>query len=210
MKQALRLFDRLADNRDMVFEKITEKCYARAHLMARAMEREGYTPRKAWAVVGGKKFPDVFFQFRDAAGQSLKWRFHVAAALPVRQANGRVRNMVFDPALFDGPVTLREWGKALGLPSRNLSVVEFDESPPGYGGNYTPASRIRHDTDQKAYNSLYELRGGKPPSGARNLRTVFASAARIEVMGEDAPVSAFRGRTWETIRYQSRHPSFPL
>jgi hypothetical protein len=207
MKQALGLFDRLADNRDMVFEKITQLCYARAHLMARAMEREGYTPRKAWAVVGGNKFPDVFFEFNSAAGQRLKWRFHVAAALPVRQADGRVENMVFDPTLFDGPVTLREWGKALGLPKRNLSVVGFEDSPPGYGGNYTPASRIRRDTDQRAYNSLYELRGDKP---SQRLRTVFASAARIAVMGADAPPSDYRGKTWETIRQKTRQPSFPL
>jgi hypothetical protein len=165
---ALAIFDLLANREDLVFAYGRDGCYARAHLMCRAIIRMGLTPKKAWAI------PDDGLRVQKPDGQTLEWWYHVAVTLPVRTADRAVQEMVFDPGLFDGPVSLAEWGDVMNASGQDLQIVPFGLPPKGYEGDYMLAAKTSSTTDQSAVETMlrYEKYQGATP------RVVFRSQSR--------------------------------
>lgn len=53
--------------------------------------------------------------------QTAGWWFHVAPLVPVMDENGEISPLVFDPALFDGPVNITQWKKRIGAAGREIA-----------------------------------------------------------------------------------------
>ena len=65
------------------------------------------------------------------------WFFHVTLALPVLLSSGQCVYLVFDPTLFDAPVRIHEWGRAMAH-SAHLQICPFGRVPTGFFGDYIP------------------------------------------------------------------------
>lgn len=88
--------------------------------MARIAQKQGLTMAKVFTIgqlqvrTGNPGYPLV------------QWGWHVAPIIDVRRDDGQVVKMVFDPSLFDRPVTIDEWN------NRMLDAVPASE------GGFTP------------------------------------------------------------------------
>lgn len=151
LKQALRLFDDLAAMPDMSFGYPEQGCYARAHLMCRKLEKLGVTPRKVWAFKEDKKSFHVRF-----LKEGREWRFHVAPVISVRLPNKTARNMVMDPSIFDGPATIGEWRKAIGMKPQEIQIVPLGVPPRGYKGDYNTRDNTTSKTDEDAMRETWK------------------------------------------------------
>ncbi len=189
--QALALFDRMADRQDIAFGYAQDGCYARAHLMCQQMIAEGHKPKKAWAFEGDKSMYVV-----HPNGERTYWCYHVSAALPVQMPDGSVQDLVFDPGLFDGPVTLEKWGDTMHAPRENLEITDFGVAPKGKVGDYEPKYQVSTtpDTDNIAMQCMqnYMKWNGNGP------RQVFATEMRAllkDVLG----LALRQGLTWTSV-----------
>lgn len=160
--EAVALFDHLANMDHLAFDWAKEGCYARAHLMCREMQDLGHMPSKAWAFEGC----DGRLGMRQPSGVQIEWWYHVAPALPVVRPGGEVQICVFDPAIFDGPVPLAQWARAIRARPEDTCVAAFGVGPFGARNDYCPDDRRDgHDvigqattahTDEKATRVVRE------------------------------------------------------
>ena len=90
-------------------------CWARAHEMVRLMHDMGLRPGKIW-IWGALLRPDT----KNHPACEVGWRWHVAPTLCVARTQGFLfwtERMVFDPALFSEPVTMKTWKDIQKSPS---------------------------------------------------------------------------------------------
>jgi hypothetical protein len=188
--RAVSLFDWLADMEDIAFGFHNEGCYARAHIMCCRLFEKNYAPEKAWAFEGERRLKVILPE-----GGKGDWCYHVAPALDVRWEDGRVEKMVFDPGLFNGPVSLADWGKVMMAAEDRLSVVPFGVAPLSYKGDYTPLRPTSDACDQDAESVMRKaLRHQRKP-----VRTVYSSDVRDIVVKENPALDLTSGKTWDSI-----------
>jgi hypothetical protein len=190
--EALEIFDGLAAREDLGFH-LVEGCYARAHLVCRDLFARKFIPQKAWAFEGDDSQP-LGAQLQD--GRTYQWWYHVAPALAVRMENGGLQQMVFDPALFDGPAALPEWARAMKAHMRNVHLVPCGKAPPGYGGDYdTVVSTRGLQTDARAMQDINDaqLRFGKFLYRKADRLVITQSALRAAMAKPAAGPAAGRG-----------------
>jgi len=147
----------------------------------------GLTAKKAWAFAGSGGL-----QIKQLTGESVSWWYHVAASLPVKTPDGSLEDMVFDPGLFDGPVSLEEWGDAMKAFREKLEIVPFGVPPKGYTGDYAPHKKTSRDTDKNAEETMVEYlnyQGADP-------RVVFESQRRQQFCQLRGTYQAAQGKTW--------------
>ena len=197
---ALALFDHLADLRHITYGFAASGCQARAHLMCREMVAQGHLPGKAWIF---ESFGPLTVYLPDYSSMDpVNWCFHVAPTLDVDLGPPRgVIPMVFDPSLFDGPVTPARWCEAMqGAPDR-LHIVPLGQSAPGQRGDYLPFSdRNRNDaiaftterTNQIALDGMDEFR-----------QYIKTPIRRVFSCGQRPPA---RGKTWCTYQAPKDRP----
>jgi len=149
-ESAVQIFDHLANMPDIAFGYADDGCYARAHIMCKRMYDMGLTPKKAWAF----ETDSQRLQVETPDGKKVEWWYHVAAALPVLMPDGNVQDMVIDPSLFDGPVTLAQWGKVMGARPENLAICRCGESPASHYADYAPGTPTTVVTDQLAAETM--------------------------------------------------------
>ena len=119
----------LFPRREYAYEN--ECCYAFAHKLAAKAKENGFTPLKAWCLESSSRtYPeDTPLNFiREPKGKSTVsvmrptddpltfkecgWsNYHVALVLdvPVYKDSPKTEKLVFDPIVFDGVVTLKQW-----------------------------------------------------------------------------------------------------
>ena len=142
MKQAMRLFKQQKRRSDIAWNHIEDGCYARAHLMTRAFDKQKISTDKIW-VRGDleKRLPN---------GEVVKWDFHVAPIVYVRH-KGKAVKMVIDPSISKKPVTVDKWLKEFDRNTINgqkavQTTYPMPENPRSYGrsviaySNMTPMS----------------------------------------------------------------------
>jgi hypothetical protein len=101
--EAENLFAVPAGQKSIAFAFPLDGCYARAHLMCRLMQKMGYRPAKIWAFANGQS---LHVRTANHPSGHVEWGYHVAPILRVRVSAREERDLVFDPALFRGPVTV--------------------------------------------------------------------------------------------------------
>ncbi len=89
-------------------------CYARAHAMAQRIAARGVDVRKVFAE-GDLRVASRYAGDAPATQPGeVRWGWHVAPTIRVRDAQGMVRVMVMDPSLASHPITVDEWNGLMG------------------------------------------------------------------------------------------------
>ena len=137
------IFDDMADEEDIAFN-YDDYCYSRAQIMQmRILARYGILPDKVWAID-----PDHEYDLKVDKFGGVGWWYHVAPVISVPQPDGSISQLVIDPSIADGPISINDW-KALMHPQEDTSiqVTSFWEAPinpstgkPFPGNGYSPAT----------------------------------------------------------------------
>jgi len=106
---------------------------------------------------------------------------------------GEVQHLVFDPGLFDGPVSLREWGEFINAEPDKLQIKPLGQPPEGYRGDYAPGS-VRH-ADTVSSHAERTMKQYLPLQG-RGPRTVFSSQCCQRELVDSQPR---QGKSWISI-----------
>ncbi len=142
VSQALAVFDWLKGMDDLHHEYATDLCYARAELMCNRLKQADLPSQKIWAFATHQDQP---LTVSMGGGQNLHWDYHVAPVLKVRDKNG-VCDMVFDPALMDGPATRDEWSNTQNAFKRNVHITPYGKpGPKGTREGYAPSTAKQFD-----------------------------------------------------------------
>lgn len=105
-QEADRLFQEFASRTDIPFDYAIDGCYARATAMTRIAEDQKIEMAKIWAE------GDLRAKPKDKTQEDIEWGYHVAPVAYVNE-NGKNIVKVFDPSLFDRPVSVTEWKSAM-------------------------------------------------------------------------------------------------
>lgn len=105
----LEIFNRIKFNSNIPFEYIGNGCMARAHEMARIINESGYKCEKLF----------IFSEVRDGKLQAYNgsgkccatWRWHVAVIVVYENYRSHVK-AIFDPGIFNEPVSIETWKNA--------------------------------------------------------------------------------------------------
>jgi hypothetical protein len=107
-EQATWLFAQMAGQKDIAFRFPTDGCYARAHLMVQRMQKEGvFCLGKVWAFAHSDK--KLLTVVAPPPYKVVRWDWHVAPTVRVKDWTGSVRPYVIDPSLCKGPVPVDQW-----------------------------------------------------------------------------------------------------
>jgi hypothetical protein len=155
-KKAQEVFRWMASQRDIPFRYPVDGCYARAHIMIRRMQKNGFRPAKVWAFAPTKSEP-LYVRTGLRLYPEVTWGYHVAPVIRVQLKNGTQQWFVIDPSLFkNGPVTVSQWRDRQRPKSGRspiIKVTRLGESPiPGVRGctGYSPAPDPREGADAHA------------------------------------------------------------
>ncbi len=102
-EKANLLFKEFVQNKNIPFKYPRDGCYARATAMAMMAEKSSVIMGKAFAtglLVAKTNTPNYPYAV---------WGWHVAPVSYVKQIDGKIELMVFDPGLFSQPVSVNEW-----------------------------------------------------------------------------------------------------
>lgn len=124
-QQAIALFYEIADRLDIPFYAplgCAQKC---GHIID-LLDEQGVEAGSICASAHIRMQP-MRVQFIRAMNLHRGWYFHVAALVPFMRENGEAGKLVFDPALFDGPVEVGQWKRALNAHTRELTTAEQGE-----------------------------------------------------------------------------------
>lgn len=115
------IFADMADEPDIPFRFPVNGCYARAEAMVqRIAERYAIdidALRKVY-IRGDLRIPTPYVYEGPRGNDAIvEWSWHIAPAVPVKNADGTISYLVVDPSLFNRPVTMDEWAAAMGDPS---------------------------------------------------------------------------------------------
>jgi len=105
-QQAIALMRQFKDHPELRWELYNTGCEARADVMAEIAHELGLKPDKIWML----PYSDctVSSYINKAKTERVIWSFHVAILLRVEVAN-EIRQLVFDPTLFDSPQEITDW-----------------------------------------------------------------------------------------------------
>src|SRR5947209_1999239 len=100
---ATALFVEFGATEELALRYPADGCYARTHLMVQKLLDRRLAPTKVWAFAS---FPDLLWaETSHHPDGRVQWGYHVAPVLAVRGPEGNSQEMVFDPLLFDQPVS---------------------------------------------------------------------------------------------------------
>jgi hypothetical protein len=119
LKDATKLFQDLASDSNVPFRFPEDGCYARAHYMARKMERKKIISAKVF--IHGKY---LHVNSSSSPSKEVFWGYHVAPVIKVRVGE-KIEPMVIDPSLFDRPVPVKEWEKIQTRPPGRFSTAYY-------------------------------------------------------------------------------------
>jgi len=158
--QAVAIFAEFAAEGDLALRFPADGCYARTHLMVQRLINKGLAPTKVWAFAASAT--DLLWVANtDHPDGRVQWGYHVAPVLEVREPDGAVRELVFDPILFGGPVILEEWRDALhDTPTLVQTALGQAPIPERGGSGYWPGPDPIEGPDVHARETLEDY--GRP------------------------------------------------
>jgi hypothetical protein len=130
--EANKLFKELANQKHIPFDFPDDCCYSRAHEMCRITNEKGVKCGKVWNYA--HDYPGGAGLKADTPNHPdghVNWRYHVAPTVKVCDSDGKTRDMVMDPSLFGGPVTIDEWKKRQ---QDDKSKIETTDDKPYFRG----------------------------------------------------------------------------
>lgn len=161
-EQATAIFAGFAASEELALRYPADGCYARTHVMVQRLLAQGLAPAKMWAFAAS--VTDLLWtEMPNRPEGQVRWGYHVAPVLAVREPSGDTRDLVFDPLLFDRPVPVEEWRVALH-DTPTLVRTALGEPPlPAHGGTgYWPGPDPLEGPDVHARETLEDYRLGNP------------------------------------------------
>lgn len=119
--QADRLFTEFKSHTEIPFNYPPDGCYARATAMSKIAEEDKIEMGKVWAT------GYLRVKTKSKYTPTIEWGYHVAPVVYVSDG-GKPKLMVFDPSLFDKPVTVDEWTAKMnvdGNPKPHLDKIYY-------------------------------------------------------------------------------------
>ncbi len=158
MTRAAALHADFADDEELALRFPADGCYARTHRMVQQLLGQGLSPAKIWAFAASTT--DLLWtETPDHTDGRVEWAYHVAPVLIVRDLDGVEREMVFDPLLFDRPVTVEEWRVGLHDTPTLVRTAPGEPPLPARGGSgYWPGPDPLEGPDLHARETLEEYR----------------------------------------------------
>jgi Glutaminase len=158
LDQAAAIFAEFASSEELALRFPADGCYARTHLMVQRLLGQGLAPSKMWAFAASRA--DLLWtETPYHPNGKVQWGYHVAPVLMVRGIDDALREMVFDPLLFDRPVSLEEWLSALHDTPTLIQTAPAEPPLPARGGTgYWPGLDPLQGADAHAYDTLEDYR----------------------------------------------------
>jgi hypothetical protein len=156
--RAAAIFAQFAAAEELALRHPADGCYARTHVMVQWLLDQGLAPSKAWAFAAS--ITDLLWAAAlDHPDGRVQWGYHVAPVLAVRGPDGDGQDMVFDPMLFDRPVVVEEWLRALhDTPTLVRTAVGEPPLAARGGSGYWPGPDPLEGPDLHARETLEEYR----------------------------------------------------
>jgi len=156
--QAAVIFAEFAAAAELALRFPADGCYARTHVMVQRLIGRGLAPAKVWAFAAG--VTDLLrVETPHHPGGRVQWAYHVAPALLVHRPDGGAQEMVFDPLLFDRPVPVDEWRRALHDTPTLVRTAPGEPPLPERGGSgYWPGPDPLEGPDVHAHETLEDYR----------------------------------------------------
>lgn len=205
LHSAMQLFEKMAD-KNLAFSYSYDGCYARAHLMCRHILKSGYLPGKVWA----HQERPALLEVHMPDGSKIEWNWHVAPTLDLIMPDGKIVTHVFDPTLFDGPVSVDEWRRNLNASWESIHLTKLGEAPPKSTGDYmmSPFKRLKNTevtsnaTDGMAKNKLREYNKYVRKEKKSKIPRVVKPSSVREILEQSTVANGqpqqqqSRGKTW--------------
>lgn len=206
LAEAMDLFDKLADLPDIAYGYPQGGCEARTHLMCRWLVAQGHIPQKAWIFEQGGplRYRPPPQDASQHPAKEIKWCYHVAPALMVDTGEAAPQALVFDPSIFDGPVTPDRWREIMSGTADALHLLPLGATPAGCSGDYLPMSK---DVRWLAITQTadYTDRYARETMDSNN--RFGMTLRRVHSCGLRPPAS---GRTWRTAPPPKNQPARQL
>lgn len=156
--RAAAIFAEFAAAEELALRFPADGCCARTHLIVRRLLEIGLAPSKVWAFAAGAS--DLLWtETTNHPDGRVRWAYHVAPVLTVREAGGNPQEMVFDPLLFERPVEVDEWRIALhDTPTLVRTAIDEPPLPARGGSGYWPGPDHIEGSDVHARETLEEYR----------------------------------------------------
>lgn len=158
LDEAISLFYEIADNQDIPFHA-SQACQARCSDMTNILNERGIPAKFVCAYARANKalWVDWHHGMKAIGG----WVYHIAPIVQVTDENGQTRDLVFDPSLFDGPVSVRDWGNQMQADKNGLVICVSDEvANPTINGFYNYSiGNVKPREIRKQYKLWADRRG---------------------------------------------------
>lgn len=141
VEEAIKMFNVMANQKDIAFHYVSDGCYARTHLMILRLQKLGVKPARVWAFPhdGGKLRAKTSFLKSGV----VEWNYHVAPVVQVA-FEGKSHYVVIDPSMFRRPVTVPEWSAAQKNSKGNaapvIRITKLGEAPVLPNGKRAPGN----------------------------------------------------------------------
>jgi hypothetical protein len=144
------------------FQYCEDGCYARAHKMCWVLNNVyHYATHKVFSFAYPSSYT-LSVKAEKWGGCCINWWYHVAPLVNIKTPTG-IKAFVFDPAMFDQPVTLATWLHAQENPAcasgRTPKVTSFNIQPTA---SYSPMDTAHFGTDPAYTNTNSTLIGYAP------------------------------------------------
>jgi len=143
-EEAINFFNEIKNDKSLAWNYPQDGCYARAHLAGEKATELGYSPQKAWcdsSIYYGDLETEFNIKEESNSNYSIskfEHGYHVALLLDVKDYDGKVKGLVFDPLIFDAPTTVAQWSGVLNSAEEHVRVRGFYESLNAGQSYYTP------------------------------------------------------------------------
>ena len=191
-REAVALFYELADRADIP-HFAPDGCAERCFHVSEILKNRGLTTSSVLAVAGSD-FKKIRVDYLDSLRHTGGWKYHVAPTVEVVRENGDISSLVIDPALFDGPVTIKQWKKVLKTHFGHMAQPRPGQPYQIAGMNMeADIKRTRNDVE-KTYARMEKYRTDKK-------RFVAKSAFNTVVFQQNRDLTRPKtGKTWTTDR----------
>lgn len=173
VEHAIRLHDEFASRSDLALNYFYDGCAHRTHLMGQDKDLKSIPLKKAWAFAQKQNY----LKCSSPSGYYRPWQYHIALSIPViHEDTGAVRDYIFDPALFDGPVRFKKWCDTIKNEDSKFHLLEWGKYPKRASGCFSPNGMTTNKTTKMAIDTLQSY--SNAPDVKR--RVVFSSPLKKE------------------------------
>lgn len=189
---AARFVDDRGTDTPVPFHYPIDGCYFRAHRMSQLLTEKGYASERVFAVTNVdpecanyRLAPESRYA-GDREAPRVTWWYHVAPVIRVRVPERGLVEMVLDPSLAGGPITIDEWTRLMNPePFERLTLDELRARVQESGGRFPADQRLTFVANRDTYNLAGAINPPAPGTAEaayqRDRATLRTYAQRAEV-----------------------------